>query len=113
MSRFGILVNQPLYAVLRIPTVAAKDDLTGRTKDFHCVPNQFGRHFQLALLLCIHAIGYGERKVFSRFPERNGEHETDKAMSVEIVRAVMRGVVVKFAPIFKLFDLCGEHSGIK
>ena len=28
-----------------------------------------------------------------RRPERNGQHETDKAVSVEVMGAVMRGVV--------------------
>ena len=41
--------------------------------------------------------------------ERNGQHETDKTVSVEIMGAVTRGVeVVEFAPMLKI-----ELDGLK
>ena len=36
--------------------------------------------------------------------ERNGQHETDKTASVEIAGAVVRGVVVEFAPTLKFLS---------
>ena len=106
-----VLLRQFCYFRFRIPTVTAQTYISFSANDFHDFFDHISRHSQFGLFLRPHPIANRKRQIayFPLIEYRNGQHDTDKTVTVQIIGAVVSGMVKKLFTIFKMFPVLFHH----
>ena len=83
-----------------------------RIHDFHGLSHQIGSQSELACFLIPEPVPHRDRKI-ENFPilvDWEGEQETDHTVSVEVVGAIMGGMVIKFGTKLKMLTGFFDHG---
>ena len=101
--RIRIFINDGYQVVFCISAVTRDDDMIFAVKFRHNLPDYGGCQFQFRLFFLPHTIAKrnGKMRYFIPIPDRYAEHDSHKAVSIQIVGTVVCGMVKQFWNIFK------------
>lgn len=93
-----IFINYGYQILFCIPTVTKDDDMILAVKFRHNLANHRSSKFQFGLLILPHTIAQRNRKIryFIALPHRYTEHDTHKAVSIQIVGTVVCSMIKQF-----------------
>ena len=93
-----IFINDGYQVLFCIPAVTKDDDMIFAVKFRHNLPDHGGCQFQFRLFFLPHTITKrnGKIRYFIPIPDRYTEHDTHKAVSIQIIRTVVCGMVKQF-----------------
>ena len=93
-----ILFDNGYKILLCIPAVTKDDDMIFTVKFRHNLPDHGGCQFQFRFFFLPHTIAKRNRKIIYLIPipDRYAEHDTHKAVSIQIVGTVVCSMVKQF-----------------
>ena len=93
--RIRIFINDGYQVVFCISAVTRDDDMIFAVKFRHNLPDYGGCQFQFRLFFLPHTIAKrnGKMRYFISIPDRYAEHDSHKAVSIQIVGTVVCGSV--------------------
>ena len=93
-----IFINDGYQILFCIPAVTKDDDMIFAVKFRHNLPDHGGCQFQFRFFFLPHTIAKrnGKIRYFIPIPDRYAEHDTHKAVSIQIVGTVVCSMVKQF-----------------
>ena len=108
--QIGIFINDGYQILFGIPAVAENDNMFLAVKFGHNLPDHGGCQFQFGLFFLPHTIAKrnGKIRCFIPVPDGHAEHDTHKAVSIQIVGTV---AIIKGPPndIYCIIEEPSKH----